>query len=140
MFWCLFDVFSSEFHKIIIRFFYIFFLEDSIPSLAAGLLFGSVLGYGAYQTSQDPTDVAVFLGTSTALGGLMGYRFYNSGKIMPAGVIAILRYSNIFYITICALSIFINVEIIFSTAMIIRTVMRYFSQPIKTQWLLTFQC
>ncbi|KYQ59492.1 hypothetical protein ALC60_01477 [Trachymyrmex zeteki] len=24
----------------------------------------------------------------------MGYRFYNSGKIMPAGVIAILRYLN----------------------------------------------
>ena len=66
----------------------------SIPSLAAGLLFGSVLGYGAYQTSQDPTNVAVFLGTSTTLGGLMGYRFYNSGKIMPAGVIAILRYLN----------------------------------------------
>lgn len=104
--------------------------------MAAGLLFGSVLGYGAYQTSQDPTNVAVFLGTSTALGGLMGYRFYNSGKIMPAGVIAILRYFNFtFYITICAISIFINIEIIFSAAMIVRTVMRYFSQPIKTQWI-----
>lgn len=68
------------------------YFPDSIPSLAAGLLFGSVLGYGAYQTSQDPTNVAVFLGTSTALGGMMGYRFYNSGKIMPAGVIALLRY------------------------------------------------
>lgn len=84
--------------------------SNSIPSLAAGLFFGSVLGYGAYQTSQDPTNVAVFLGTSTALGGLMGYRFYNSGKVMPAGVIAML-----------------------SAAMIVRTVMRYFSQPIKTQ-------
>lgn len=60
--------------------------------MVAGLLFGSALSYGAYQTSQDPTNVAVFLGTSTALGGLMGYRFYNSGKIMPAGIIAILRY------------------------------------------------
>lgn len=67
------------------------YFPDSIPSLGAGLLFGSMLGYGAYQTSQDPTNVAVFLGTSTALGGLMGYRYYNSGKIMPAGMIAVLR-------------------------------------------------
>ncbi|XP_011647121.1 transmembrane protein 14C [Pogonomyrmex barbatus] len=84
--------------------------SNSIPSLAAGLLFGSILGYGAYQTSQDPTNVAVFLGTSTALGGLMGYRFYNSGKIMPAGIIAVI-----------------------SAAMIIRTVTRYFSPAMKTQ-------
>ncbi|XP_077256374.1 transmembrane protein 14C [Temnothorax americanus] len=84
--------------------------SSSIPSLAAGLLFGSVLGYGAYQTSQDPTNVAVFLGTSTALGGLMGYRFYNSGKIMPAGVIAML-----------------------SAVMVVRTVARYFSPPLKTE-------
>ncbi|KAM0734251.1 Transmembrane protein 14C [Formica fusca] len=84
--------------------------SSSIPSLAAGLLFGSVLGYGAYQTSQDPTNVAVFLGTSTALGGLMGYRFYNSGKIMPAGIIAML-----------------------SAVMIVRTVTRYFSPTLKNQ-------
>ncbi|XP_050459513.1 transmembrane protein 14C [Cataglyphis hispanica] len=84
--------------------------SNSIPSLAAGLLFGSILGYGAYQTSQDPTNVTVFLGTSTVLGGLMGYRFYNSGKIMPAGIIAML-----------------------SAVMIVRTVMRYFSPPLKTQ-------
>ncbi|XP_012524452.1 transmembrane protein 14C isoform X2 [Monomorium pharaonis] len=83
---------------------------DSIPSLAAGLLFGSVLGYGAYQLSQEPTNIAVFLGTSTALGGLMGYRFYNSGKIMPAGAIAIL-----------------------SAIMVVRTVTRYLSPPLKTE-------
>lgn len=140
IFWCLIVFSYAQSFKIIIRFFCILFLEDSIPSLAAGLFFGSVLGYGAYQTSQDPTNVAVFLGTSTALGGLMGYRFYNSGKVMPAGVIAMLRYFNTFYITICAISILINVEIIFSAAMIVRTVMRYFSQPIKTQWMLTFKC
>ncbi|XP_018393036.1 PREDICTED: transmembrane protein 14C [Cyphomyrmex costatus] len=84
--------------------------SSSIPSLAAGLLFGSVLGYGAYQTSQDPTNVTVFLGTSTALGSLMGYRFYNSGKIMPAGAIAVL-----------------------SAVMIVRTITRYFSPPLKTE-------
>jgi uncharacterized membrane protein (UPF0136 family) len=64
---------------------------DSIVSLAAGLLFGSVLGVGAYQVSQDPTNVGVFLGTSIALGGMMGYRFYNSGKIIPPGLIALVR-------------------------------------------------
>ncbi|XP_012524451.1 transmembrane protein 14C isoform X1 [Monomorium pharaonis] len=84
--------------------------SNSIPSLAAGLLFGSVLGYGAYQLSQEPTNIAVFLGTSTALGGLMGYRFYNSGKIMPAGAIAIL-----------------------SAIMVVRTVTRYLSPPLKTE-------
>ncbi|XP_011148654.1 transmembrane protein 14C [Harpegnathos saltator] len=84
--------------------------SNSIPSLGAGLLFGSVLGYGAYQTSQDPTNVAIFLGTSTVLGSLMGYRYYNTGKIMPAGMIATL-----------------------SAIMIIRTVTRYFSPPLKTE-------
>ncbi|XP_047119154.1 transmembrane protein 14C [Schistocerca piceifrons] len=62
----------------------------SVPSLGAGLLFGGILGYGAYQISQDPNDYHILLGTSTALGGLMGYRFYNSGKFMPAGLVAAL--------------------------------------------------
>uniref|UniRef100_G3RLA3 Transmembrane protein 14C n=1 Tax=Gorilla gorilla gorilla TaxID=9595 RepID=G3RLA3_GORGO len=48
----------------------------SVPSLAAGLLFGSLAGLGAYQLSQDPRNVWVFLG------------FYHSGKFMPAGLIA----------------------------------------------------
>lgn len=106
---------------------------DSIPSLAAGLLFGSVLGYGAYQTSQDPTNVAVFLGTSTALGSLMGYRFYNSGKIMPAGVIAILRYLNATYIRIYSSHVRTNRIIVFSAVMVVRTITRYLSPPLKTQ-------
>lgn len=59
--------------------------------MAAGVLFGSVLGYGAYQTSQDPKNCYVMLGTSATLGGMMGYRYYSTGKIMPAGVIAALR-------------------------------------------------
>ncbi|XP_067000620.1 transmembrane protein 14C [Anabrus simplex] len=62
----------------------------SIPSLGAGLLFGSVLGYGAFQTSQNPNNYQLIYGTSAVLGGLMGYRFYNSGKFMPAGLVAAL--------------------------------------------------
>merc|ERR1712002_1166601 len=55
----------------------------SIPSLGAGLLFGSVLGYGAYQLSENPNNYYLTLGTSTVLGGMMGMRFLNSGKFMP---------------------------------------------------------
>ncbi|XP_069676461.1 transmembrane protein 14C [Periplaneta americana] len=62
----------------------------SIPSLGAGLLFGSILCYGAYQSSQNPNNYMVLLGTSGTLAGLMGYRFYNSGKFMPAGLVTIL--------------------------------------------------
>ncbi|XP_030757060.1 transmembrane protein 14C [Sitophilus oryzae] len=67
----------------------------SIPSLAAGLVFGSTLAFGAYQLSQDSSNYALQLGASSVLGGLMGYRFYNSRKIMPAGVVALLSVLNI---------------------------------------------
>ncbi|XP_050733900.1 transmembrane protein 14C-like [Eriocheir sinensis] len=60
----------------------------SIPSLGAGLLFGSLLGFGAYQLSENPNNYYLTLGTSTVLGGIMGMRFLNSGKFMPAGLIA----------------------------------------------------
>lgn len=59
----------------------------SIPSLGAGLIFGSILGFGAYQLSQDPSNYALMLGTTSTLGTLMGYRFYNSRKFMPAGLV-----------------------------------------------------
>uniref|UniRef100_A0A667HVF9 Transmembrane protein 14C n=1 Tax=Lynx canadensis TaxID=61383 RepID=A0A667HVF9_LYNCA len=38
----------------------------SVPSLAAGLLFGSLAGLGAYQLSQDPRNIWVFLATALA--------------------------------------------------------------------------
>ncbi|XP_078541955.1 transmembrane protein 14C [Lissotriton helveticus] len=60
----------------------------SVPSLAAGLLFGSLAGLGAYQLSQDPKNVWLSLIASGTLSGVMGFRFYNSGKFMPAGLIA----------------------------------------------------
>uniref|UniRef100_A0A8I3P5Z1 Transmembrane protein 14C n=1 Tax=Canis lupus familiaris TaxID=9615 RepID=A0A8I3P5Z1_CANLF len=64
----------------------------SVPSLAAGLFFGSLAGLGAYQLSQDPRNIWVFLATSGTLAGIMGMRFYHSGKFMPAGLIAGARY------------------------------------------------
>ncbi|XP_036909113.1 transmembrane protein 14C-like [Sturnira hondurensis] len=59
----------------------------SVPSLAAGLLFGGLAGLGAYQLSQDPRNIRVFLATSGTLAGIMGMRFYHSGKFMPSGLI-----------------------------------------------------
>ncbi|XP_053716896.1 transmembrane protein 14C [Synchiropus splendidus] len=60
----------------------------SVPSLAAGLLFGSAAGFGAYQVSNDPANIWVSLATSGALTGVMGKRFYASRKFMPAGLMA----------------------------------------------------
>ncbi|NWW18682.1 TM14C protein, partial [Falcunculus frontatus] len=60
----------------------------SVPSLAAGLFFGGLAGLGAYQVSKDPSNVWVSLITSGALTAVMGTRFYNSRKFMPAGLIA----------------------------------------------------
>ncbi|KAL3868759.1 hypothetical protein ACJMK2_041525 [Sinanodonta woodiana] len=68
-----------------------YFKAGSIPSLAAGVLFGGLAGFGAYQTTNDPRNVSVTLATSVVLSGLMGYRFLNSGKFMPAGLVASLR-------------------------------------------------
>lgn len=60
----------------------------SVPSLAAGLVFGGLAGFGAYQISNDPKNIWVSLATSGALTGVMGKRFYGSRKFMPAGLIA----------------------------------------------------
>uniref|UniRef100_A0A8C8W4H7 Transmembrane protein 14C n=1 Tax=Peromyscus maniculatus bairdii TaxID=230844 RepID=A0A8C8W4H7_PERMB len=57
----------------------------NVLSLAAGLFTGILAGFGL---SQDPRNVGgwVFLATSGTLASTMGMRFYNSGKLMPAGL------------------------------------------------------
>jgi uncharacterized membrane protein (UPF0136 family) len=62
----------------------------SIPSLAAGVLFSSIAAFGAYQTSNNPASVHTGLLASGTLMTFMGYRFINSGKFMPAGLVAVL--------------------------------------------------
>nr|CAB3267044.1 transmembrane protein 14C-like [Phallusia mammillata] len=62
----------------------------SSVSLGAGILFGGLAGLGAYRSSVDSSDIWLSLGISLSLGGLMGYRFYNSRKFMPAGLVAVL--------------------------------------------------
>lgn len=69
--------------------------KGSIVSGAMGLVFGGLAGYGAYQTSKDPSNFYLSLGVSTALAGVMGSRAVSSGKFMPAGLVAILSVAMI---------------------------------------------
>ncbi|XP_028399513.1 transmembrane protein 14C-like [Dendronephthya gigantea] len=64
----------------------------SVMSLAMGLLFGGLAGYGAMQTSANPRNVMVGLCASGVLGLVMGVRTFKSGrfKLMPAGLVLIL--------------------------------------------------
>ncbi|XP_014666792.1 PREDICTED: transmembrane protein 14C-like [Priapulus caudatus] len=66
----------------------------SAISLGMGLLFGTVLLFGAYQTSQNAGNVLVALVCSGILAGVMGPRFVRSWKFMPAGLMTILSVLN----------------------------------------------
>ncbi|XP_053293652.1 transmembrane protein 14C [Pleuronectes platessa] len=66
-----------------------FVKAGSVPSLAAGLLFGLLAAVGAYLTSHNPKNVWLSLGTSGTLTVVMGLRFINSGKFMPAGLMTL---------------------------------------------------
>ncbi|NXG40479.1 TM14A protein, partial [Dromaius novaehollandiae] len=57
-------------------------------SLAAGLTFGSVAGYGAYCVTRDPRNVKISLFSAFLLTIIMGMRFKRSKKLMPAGLVA----------------------------------------------------
>ncbi|XP_074642457.1 transmembrane protein 14C-like [Tubulanus polymorphus] len=61
----------------------------STMSLLSGLVCGGLLGVGAFQLSENPQNVHLALGTSVFLSGMMGFRFVNSGKFMPAGMVAV---------------------------------------------------
>ncbi|XP_037642237.1 transmembrane protein 14C-like [Sebastes umbrosus] len=61
----------------------------SVTSLAAGLLFGLLAAVGAYLASQNPKNVWLSLGTSGTLALVMGLRFVNSWKFMPAGLMTL---------------------------------------------------
>ncbi|KAJ8369973.1 hypothetical protein SKAU_G00100010 [Synaphobranchus kaupii] len=58
----------------------------SIPSLIAGLFFGLLSAIGAYQISQNPKNIWVSLVAAGILAAVMGIRFLNSGKFVPAGL------------------------------------------------------
>ncbi|XP_018495056.1 transmembrane protein 14C [Galendromus occidentalis] len=67
----------------------------SVMSLCAGLTFGSLAAYGAKQISEDPTKIHILLFVSSVLSILMGYRFANSGKFMPAGLTCMLSLATV---------------------------------------------
>ncbi|XP_059146182.1 transmembrane protein 14C-like [Physella acuta] len=62
----------------------------SVPSLAMGVACGTLMMFGAFQMGQEPKNVTLSLVTSAVLTGVMGYRFSNSGKFMPAGLVGAL--------------------------------------------------
>ncbi|XP_067126702.1 transmembrane protein 14C-like [Centruroides vittatus] len=64
-----------------------YFRAKSKTSLASGLIFGGILGYGCYQISEDPDDYSLTLATSLVLAGVMGSRYYKTKRFMPAGLI-----------------------------------------------------
>ncbi|XP_030219990.1 transmembrane protein 14C-like [Gadus morhua] len=66
-----------------------FIKAGSVASLVAGLVFGVLAGFGAYLTSRNSQNVWVSLGISGALAVVMGLRFFNSWKFMPAGLMAL---------------------------------------------------
>lgn len=81
-----------------------YFKSGSAASLYAGLAFGSILGVGAYMTSVNPSNYFLTLGTSSVLGGVMGFRFMRSGKFMPAGLIALMSLGMVLRFSVRALS------------------------------------
>ena len=68
----------------------LFSKTGSTPSLVAGLLFGAALGYGAYEASKQPPNYIPQIATGLTLGSMMAFRYLNSGKFMPAGLITAL--------------------------------------------------
>ncbi|XP_030054808.1 transmembrane protein 14A [Microcaecilia unicolor] len=64
--------------------------KGSIVSLVAGLSFGALAGYGAYCVTCDRRDVKISLYAAIILATVMGIRYRNSRKLMPAGMIALL--------------------------------------------------
>ncbi|KAM9476760.1 transmembrane protein 14A-like isoform 2-T2 [Clarias gariepinus] len=64
--------------------------KGSLVSLIAGLFFGGISAYGAFRVSMDPQDKWTLFFASAALAVVMGIRFKKSGKLMPAGIMAML--------------------------------------------------
>ncbi|XP_029305612.1 transmembrane protein 14A [Cottoperca gobio] len=62
--------------------------KGSVMSLMAGIVFGGLSAYGAYNVSADPKDIKVSLLTSGVLSLVMGMRYKRSGKLLPAGIMS----------------------------------------------------
>lgn len=70
--------------------------KGSVMSLIAGLFFGGLSAYGAYNVSNDPKNILVSLASSGLLAVVMGMRYKKSGKLMPAGIMSGLSFLMVF--------------------------------------------
>uniref|UniRef100_A0A3P8X3G4 Transmembrane protein 14C n=1 Tax=Cynoglossus semilaevis TaxID=244447 RepID=A0A3P8X3G4_CYNSE len=66
-----------------------YYKAGSTSSLAAGLLFGLLAAVGAHLSTHNPKNIWLSLGTSGTLTVVMGLRFVNSWKFMPAGLMTL---------------------------------------------------
>ena len=69
-----------------------FVRRDSLASLVAGVTLGSAYWYGSRKIAagEEKAGFTAALAASTALGGAMGVRFVNTGKLVPAGPLGLL--------------------------------------------------
>jgi len=63
-----------------------FIKKGSNASLTAGLILGGMSLYGAHQLSTDRHNYIILASCSGLTSAAMGYRLFQSRKIMPAGV------------------------------------------------------
>jgi len=67
-----------------------FVKKRSLPSLLAGVTFGGLAAFGAYDASENPDTPYVGAAVSGLLGTAMGARALKSKSFMPAGAVSIL--------------------------------------------------
>ncbi|KAI8923502.1 transmembrane protein 14C-like protein [Entophlyctis helioformis] len=67
-----------------------FIKAGSAASLMMGTLFGGLAFIGARQVSTNPSNYFLILAVGGILMLIMGSRFANSGKFMPAGFVSLL--------------------------------------------------
>nr|VZI40911.1 unnamed protein product [Spirometra erinaceieuropaei] len=67
-----------------------YYKSGSVASLVSGLAFGVLLALGSFQLGQDNRNATLLFVSSGILGAVMGFRFVQTGKLMPAGVFCVL--------------------------------------------------
>ncbi|KNC96157.1 uncharacterized protein SPPG_08545 [Spizellomyces punctatus DAOM BR117] len=67
-----------------------FIKAGSLTSIGIGTVTGTLLGIGARQVSANPRHFSLLLILSGALMVVMGTRYSQSGKVMPAGLITLI--------------------------------------------------
>merc|ERR1712029_1221566 len=67
-----------------------FVKKRSVPSLLAGLSFGGLAAFGAYDASENPETPYVGAAVAGLLGTAMGARALKSKSFMPAGAVSVL--------------------------------------------------